>query len=385
MMTAFAKNDAVGNRKDAFVNVRRVVVKLGTRVVTVQDNKLNERVIAQLASDVAQLRKQGIQVAVVSSGAVGADMGRLGLARRPQKLAELQATAAVGQGLVMNAYKLAFRKYDIPVGQVLLTSDDLDQRQRYVNAQNTLEQLFRFGAVPIVNENDSVAVEELQPSVGENDRLAALVSHLVDAQLLAILTDVDGVFSDDPSRNPNAELIPYIQGISEDLYALVGSRGSSVSRGGMRTKLQAAGIAAQGGRMTLIANGQKNSLLGMLSGEQVGTLVVPDDRSLSGKEVWLAQSRRRGVVVVDDGAAEALVQGGKSLLPSGVVGVMGDFDAGDLVGVENVDRVEIARGLVRFGANEVGLIKGKQTGEIADILEDVQSAEVIHRDQMVVF
>lgn len=384
-MTAIAKTEEIPNRKKLFADVRRVVVKLGTRVVTVKDNELNEEVIAQLATDVAMLRERGIQVAVVSSGAVGAGMGRLGLANRPQRLAELQATAAVGQGLVMNAYKMAFRKYDIPVGQVLLTSDDLDLRQRYVNAQNTLDQLFRFGAVPIVNENDSVAVEELQLSVGENDRLAALVSHLVDAQLLAILTDVDGVFSDDPSKNTDAQLIPYIKGITEDLYALVGSRGSSVSRGGMRTKLQAAEIAAQGGRMTLIANGRKSRLDAILKGEDVGTLVVPDDRSLSGKEVWLAQSRRRGVVVVDEGAAKALVQGGKSLLPSGIVEVKGDFDAGDLVGIEDMHQVELARGLVRFGAEEVHLIRGKQTGDVAKILDDVQGTEVIHRDHMVVF
>jgi len=384
-MTASVEKDLIPNRKALFSQVRRVVVKLGTRVVTVRDNELNLDVIARLAADVAALRAQGIQVGVVSSGAVGAGMGRLGLQDRPKKLAELQATAAVGQGLVMNAYKLAFEKYGLPVGQVLLTSDDLDHRQRYLNAQNTLDQLFRLGAVPIVNENDSVAVEELQLSVGENDRLAALVSHLVDAQLLAILTDVDGVFSDDPVRNPDAKLIPYVKGITEDLYDLVGSRGSTVSRGGMRTKLRAAEIVAQGGRMALIANGRKNGLASILNGENVGTLVVPDERSLSGKQVWLAQSRRRGVVVVDDGAALALVQDGKSLLPSGVVEVMGDFDAGDLVGVENLSRVEIARGLIRFGANEMDLIRGKQTAEVAEILDDVHGAEVIHRDHMVVF
>ena len=384
-MMALAQTEAIPDRKQLLAAVRRVVVKLGTRVVTIKDNELNTDLIAQLAADVAQLRTRGIQVAVVSSGAVGAGMGRLGLVNRPQKLAELQATAAVGQGLVMNAYQLAFAKYNISVGQVLLTSDDLDHRQRYVNAQNTLDQLFRLGVVPIVNENDSVAVEELQLSVGENDRLAALVSYLVDAQLLAILTDVDGVFSDDPSQNPDAQLIPYIKGISKELYALVGSRGSSVSRGGMRTKIRAAEIAAQGGRMTLIANGRKNRLADILAGNNVGTLVVPGDKGLSGKEVWLAQSRRRGVVVVDDGASKALLQGGKSLLPSGIVGVVGDFDAGDLIGVENLQHVEIARGLVRFGSLEVDKIRGKQTGEIAHILKDAQGVEVIHRDHMVVF
>lgn len=383
-MSVFANVESV-DRKKLFASVRRVVVKLGTRVVTVKDNELNEAVIARLASDIATLRARGIQVAVVSSGAVGAGMGRLGLVNRPRKLAELQATAAVGQGLVMNAYKQAFRAYDIPVGQVLLTSDDLDHRQRYLNAQNTLDQLFRFGVVPIVNENDSVAVEELQLSVGENDRLAALVAHLVDAQLLTILTDVDGVFSGDPSQNPDAHLIPFIRGISKDLYEVVGSRGSSVSRGGMRTKLRAAEIAAMGGRMTLIAGGHHNSLVSILDGHPVGTLVVPDERSLSGKEVWLAQSRTRGVVVVDDGAAMALVEGGKSLLPSGIVDVVGDFDAGDLVGVESQQKVEIARGLVRFNAEEVYQIRGKHTHEVADLLDDAHGSVVIHRDHMVVF
>ncbi|MDA0710891.1 MAG: glutamate 5-kinase [bacterium] len=384
-MTALTNNDSIPDRRFSFAGVRRVVVKLGTRVVTIRDNELNLEVIQRLAADVFSLRARGIQVAVVSSGAVGAGMGRLGLTNRPQKLSILQATAAIGQALLMDAYKTAFGQYGLPVGQVLLTSDDLDHRQRYVNAQNTLDQLFRFGAVPIVNENDSVAVEELQLSVGENDRLAALVSHLVDAQLLAILTDVDGVFSDDPGRNAQAKLIPYLRGISEELYTMVGSNGSSVSRGGMRTKLRAAGIAAQGGRMTLIANGRKNGLGAILDGDNVGTLVVPDERSFSGKEVWLAQSKRRGVLVVDDGAARALLQGGKSLLPSGIIEVVGDFDAGDLIGIENSNHVEIARGLVRFGANEVALIQGKKTGKVSGILNDVHGSEVVHRDHMVVF
>jgi glutamate 5-kinase len=384
-MTPNAISQEIPDRKTCFASVRRVVVKLGTRVVTVRDNELNEEVIAGLAKDIAQLFKNGIQVAVVSSGAVGAGMGRLGLANRPRKLAELQATAAVGQGLLMNAYKIAFSEFGIPVGQVLLTSDDLDHRQRYLNAQNTLDQLFRLEVVPIVNENDSVAVEELQLSVGENDRLAALVSHLVGAQLLVILTDVDGLFSDNPSRNANARLIPFVKGVSKELYTLVGSPGSSVSRGGMRTKLQAAEIAAQAGRMTLIANGHKTGLAAILSGQNVGTLVVPDDPGLNSKEVWLAQSRRRGVIVVDEGAANALLKRGKSLLPSGVIEVVGDFDAGDLVGVENTDRDEIARGLVRFGAVEVNLIKGKKTAEASQVLKDSQGAEVIHRDHMVVF
>ena len=379
------KEQEVLDRKALFANVRRVVVKLGTRVVTARGNALDLAVIDRLAADIARLQARGVQVAIVSSGAVGAGMGRLGLVERPRRLAELQATAAVGQGLVMNAYKQAFERHNISVGQVLLTSDDLDNRPRYVNARNTLEQLFRYGVVPVINENDSVAVEELQLSVGENDRLAALVSHLVDAQALVLLTDVDGLFSCDPSRDPDAQLVRFVKGVSTDLYETVGAKGSAMSRGGMRTKLKAAEAVTQGGKMAVIANGCIHGLGEILEGADHGTLFVPGDRSLSGKALWLAHSRKRGGVVVDDGAAVALSDGGKSLLPSGIINVMGDFDAGELIGVETEQRVEIARGLARFGAVDVRRIQGKKTPEVASLLKVDNGAVVIHRDDMVVF
>ena len=382
-MTSCTEKDQ--DRKALFAKVRRVVVKLGTRVLTASGNALNMGVIDRLAADVAGLRARGVHVAIVSSGAVGAGMGRLGLRYRPRRLAELQATAAVGQGLMMNAYKQAFHTHDIPVGQVLLTSEDLDNRPRYVNARNTLDQLFRFGAVPIINENDSVAVEELQLSVGENDRLAALVSHLVDAELLVLLTDVDGLFSNDPSRDPDAQLIRSVQGVSEALYKRVGSAGSDLGRGGMRTKLRAAEAVTQGGQMALIANGCDYGIGKIMDGADIGTLFVPGERSLSGKALWLVHSRKRGGVVVDKGAAAALCGGGKSLLPSGIVHVVGDFEAGELIGVENEKRVEIARGLARFGAADVHKIRGKKTPEIMQILNVDNGTVVIHRDDMVVF
>ncbi len=371
------------DRKALFAKVRRVVVKLGTRVLTASGNALNIGIIEQLAADVADLRARGVQVAIVSSGAVGAGMGRLGLVHRPRRLAELQATAAVGQGLMMNAYKLAFRAHDIPVGQVLLTSEDLDNRPRYVNARNTLDQLFRFDAVPIINENDSVAVEELQLSVGENDRLAALVSHLVDADLLVLLTDVDGLFSNDPGRDPDAQLIRFVRGVPEALYERVGAAGSDLGRGGMRTKLRAAEAVTQGGQMALIANGCEYGLGVIMAAANIGTLFVPNERSLRGKALWLAHSRKRGGVVVDNGAVDALSDG-KSLLPSGIVHVVGDFEAGELIGIENEKRVEIARGLARFDADDVQKIRGKKTSEIAQILNIGSGAVVIHRDDMVV-
>ena len=347
-------------RSALFADVRRVVVKLGTRVVTAHGNTLNLAVIDRLAADVACLSARGLQVAIVTSGAVGAGMGQLGLRNRPRRLADLQATAAVGQGLVMDAYKRAFEAHGILVGQVLLTSDDLDNRTRYVNARNTLDQLFRYGVVPVVNENDSVAVEELQLSVGENDRLSAMVSHLVDADMLVLLTDVDGLFSSDPSKDPRAQLVRFVRGVPDELYATVGSSGSALGRGGMRTKLKAAEAVMQGGQMAVIANGCTNGLREILDGADCGTLFVADDRSLNSRDLWLAHSRKRGGVVVDDGAVVALSSGGKSLLPSGIVRVIGDFEVGELIGVENEQRVEVARGLTRFGAGDVRRIRGKK-------------------------
>ena len=372
------------DRKALFADVRRVVVKLGTRVVTAHGNTLNLAVIERLAADVACLKDRGLQVAIVTSGAVGAGMGHLGVSNRPRRLADLQATAAVGQGLVMDAYKRAFEAHGILVGQVLLTSDDLDNRTRYVNARNTLDQLFRYGVVPVVNENDSVAVEELQLSVGENDRLSAMVSHLVDADMLVLLTDVDGLFSSDPAKDPNAQLVRSVHGMPSELYAAVGSSRGTLGRGGMRTKLRAAEAVMQGGQMAVIANGCTNGLLEILDGADCGTLFVADNRSLNSRDLWLAHSRKRGGVVVDDGAVVALSDGGKSLLPSGIVRVIGDFEVGELIGVESEQRVEVARGLTRFGADDVRRIRGKKTPEVAEILGIDNGAVVIHRDDMVV-
>ncbi len=372
------------DRSALFADVRRVVVKLGTRVVTARGNTLNLAVIDRLAADVACLRDRGLQVAIVTSGAVGAGMGQLGVSNRPRRLADLQATAAVGQGLVMDAYKRAFEAYGVLVGQVLLTSDDLDNRTRYVNARNTLDQLFRYGVVPVINENDSVAVEELQLSVGENDRLSAMVSHLVDADMLVLLTDVDGLFSSDPTKDPDAQLVQFVRGMPEALYATVESSGSALGRGGMRTKLRAAEAVMRGGQMAVIANGCTNGLREILDGADCGTLFISDNRNLNSRDLWLAHSRKRGGVVVDDGAVVALSDGGKSLLPSGIVRVIGDFEVGELIGIESEQRVEVARGLTRFGADDVRRIRGKKTPEVAEILGINNGAVVIHRDDMVV-
>ncbi len=380
----YVRNRICAERKMLFENVRRVVVKLGTRVVTLPDHALNLKLIERLVSDVIGLHRMGIDVAVVSSGAVGAGMGRLGLEERPRRLSALQATAAVGQGLVMNAYKLAFRAHRIPVGQVLLTADDLDNRRRYVNARSTLDELFRFGAVPILNENDSVAVEELQLSVGDNDRLSALVAHLVDADLLVILTDVDGLYSADPDRNADARLIARVEEVRPEMIERAGKAGSHVSLGGMRSKLEAAQSVMRGGRMAVIANGHKIGLGQILAGLPAGTLFLAARERLPGRKLWIANSRLHGAVVVDDGAVDAIVKRGKSLLPSGIVKVVGAFEAGELIGVEDRRRLEVARGLVKYGSDEVQRILGKTTAEAVSILDVETGGEVVHRDDLVV-
>lgn len=369
-------------RTELFKDIKRVVVKLGTRVVTVHQNELNHTAIQKLAEDVAELKSSGVQVAIVSSGAVGAGMGRLGLKARPSRIPELQATAAVGQGLLMNAYKQAFRDHGVAIGQVLLTADDLDDRQRYVNVRNTLEELFRLGAVPIVNENDSVAIEEIR--VGDNDRLSALVAHLIDANLLAVFTNVDGLFSDDPNQNRDAEFFPVVDEVTSEMIERAGEGRSDLGLGGMRTKLQAAESVTLGGRMMVIANGLTTRIIDLLSGKEVGTLFLAGKGRMRSRKLWLASLNRKGSVVVDDGAVEAIWKRGKSLLPSGVLEVVGEFDAGELIGVEDPAHKEVARGLARYGSAEIRKILGKQTSEVASILAVGSGEEVIHRDDMVV-
>ncbi len=381
-MTAGTQDLSAVDRRALLAGARRIVLKIGTRVLTVHGNELNLDVIERVAKEIAALRDADVQVAVVSSGAVGAGMGRLGLRERPRRIPELQATAAIGQGLLMNAWKLAFRRFDIPTGQVLLTDDGLEDRWRYVNAMNTLDALFRFCAVPIVNENDSVAVEENK--VGDNDRLAALVSHLVEADLLVTYTTVDGLFSDDPTRTDGARHIPVVSEVTTDMIEQAGAAGSAVSLGGMRTKLEAARSVGRAGVPTVIADGRSASLIKILEGGDVGTLFLPTQDRMQGRKRWIANTRRKGSVVVDEGAVKALTSAGKSLLPPGVQCVTGSFDAGDLIGVEAPDGREVARGLVRYGADALRQIVGKQTHEVANILTGVEGEAVIHRDDLVV-
>ncbi len=375
----------MSDRKSLFKNVKRLVVKLGTRVITIGDNALDAGRIERIADDVAALRQRGIEVAIVTSGAIGAGMGRLGLSARPRAIPELQAAAAVGQSLLMNAYKLAFRRHDLAVGQILLTADDLRERARYVNARNTLEALFRFNAVPVINENDSVAVDELLDiRVGDNDTLSACVTHLIRADLLVLLSDVDGLYSGDPRRDGDARLIPVVDRITPELLAFAGGSGSDVGVGGMRTKLRAAETVTAAGGMMVIADGARVNLLDLLDGQETGTVFLPRPGRLTDRKRWIAFApARKGAVTVDDGAARAIGQEGRSLLPSGIVEVRGTFDAGEIIDVQH-RKETVARGLTRYSSDEVEKIRGLKSSQITPVLGRPGGDEVIHRDDMVV-
>lgn len=372
------------SRKVLFKDVQRIVVKLGTRVLTTSDHTLDVDLIQQVADQVAALRTRGIQTAVVSSGAIGAGMGRLELRSRPRSLPQLQAAAAIGQNQLMYGYEQAFGKHGLPIGQVLLTTDDvLNNRVRYLNVRSTFTALFEYGAVPIVNENDSVATDEIR--LGDNDTLSAHVTNLVGADLLIILTDLDGLYSADPRRNTGSTLVPLVEHITPEIEALAGSPGSEVAVGGMRTKIEAAKIVTGSGEMMIIANGKKDSLIDLLDGKDLGTLFLAQTDKRASRKRWIAFNMdRKGTVEIDAGAAKALVEGGSSLLASGIVAAYGTFELGDMIGILDPSGREIARGLTNYSTEELSRIYGRKSSEFEKILGYRSYDEVVHRDSLAV-
>jgi len=362
-----------------------VVVKVGTRVLTDAAGKLDRETVASLAEQVAELVDLGRKVVVVSSGAVGAGLGKLGLPRRPTDIGKLQAVAAVGQSHLMQAYEQALSAHGRHAGQVLLTADGLDNRARYLNARNTILELLAFGAVPIINENDTTSVEELQLSFGDNDRLAAIVTNLIRAPLLILLSDVEGLFDRDPA-DPAAQRIATVSRIDEKILALALDNTSGLSKGGMASKLAAARIATTAGEAVIIASGRRPGVLGaLLRGEPLGTLFLPEGLSVRSRKRWIGfAAQSRGTIVIDEGACRAIAQRGSSLLAIGVVGVEGEFSKGDLVSLSNREGIEYARGLSNYSADEVRRIRGLKTGQIAAALGHCPYREVIHRDNMTV-
>jgi glutamate 5-kinase len=363
---------------------RRVVVKVGTRLLTDATGNLKLEYIEKLVHELAQLKNEGHELILVSSGAIGAGVGKLGMTRRPTAIPEKQAAAAVGQGLLIQIYEKYFADYGLVVAQILLTRSDLISRRRCINASNTVLTLLRWGVIPIINENDTVSVEEIK--FGDNDRLSALVAALIDANLLIILTTVDGLYDGNPQQE-GARLIPVVKKITRDIKAIAGPSGDDLATGGMITKLKAAEIVTKSGIGMYIANGTDPTILGrILKGEQLGTYFQPEKNVLNRRKRWIAYGRVvRGSIVIDDGAKIALCQGGKSLLPVGVIQVKGEFKRGDLISVYDRSDNEVGRGLSNFSSEELLLIMRHSSSQIPALLGRPAEEEVIHRDNLVVY
>ncbi len=362
-----------------------VVVKVGTRVLTTPEGTLNEARIAALAEEIHAILDSGRKVVVVSSGAVGAGMGRIGMRQRPRDLAQLQAVAAMGQSYLVQVYDRSLRAFGRHAAQILLTANDLDDRTRYLNVRNTIFTLFDLGAVPIINENDTVSVEELQTTFGDNDRLAAMVTNLIRAPLLVLLSDVDGLYDGDP-RSPGAKLISTITRLDDSVMALVRDVKTGMSKGGMASKLVAARMATVAGENVVIASGkQPGNLARILAGEPVGTLVVAQGSVITSRKRWIGfTAQTRGHLVLDDGARRAIEKEGRSLLAIGILDASGPFKKGDVVSLRDRAGSEFARGLINYPAEEVLRIKGLKTDAIASALGHCPYQEVIHRDNMAV-
>jgi len=362
---------------------KRLVVKLGSRVVARGDGTLDHSVFEWLADDVARLMKNGTQVAVVSSGAVAAGMGRLGLSQRPKLIPEIQAVAAVGQINLVWTYKEIFGKKDLTVGQILLTRDDLENRRRYQNAKSALEVLLNKGAVPIINENDTVVVDEIK--FGDNDSLSAMTANLSEADCLVILSDVEGFYDKDPKVHSDARLLRTVAAVDETVESFVGKSKTAFGTGGMGSKLLAAKRAAHGGAAVVIASGHRpHALWNVLMENGPGTWFPPMEDRLTRRKHWIAYTLTpAGSLAVDQGAAQALMGKGKSLLPKGIKKVEGAFERGDCVEIFGPSGTVIARGLTNYSASEVREIAGLATWEIADKLGYEYSDEVVHRDDMV--
>ncbi|MDP3009587.1 MAG: glutamate 5-kinase [Methylococcales bacterium] len=367
-----------------FHSVKRVVVKIGSSLLTKGGKGLDKTAIAEWVRQMSVLKHQNIDVILVSSGAVAEGVARLGLKSRPTTLHELQATAAVGQMGLVRVFDDNFQQHSLHAAQVLLTHDDLSDRQRYLNARSTLLTLLKFGAVPVINENDTVATEEIR--FGDNDTLAALVANLVEADLLIILTDQQGLFTGDPSVYPDATLISEISVNDERLNSMAGDSRSGLGRGGMSTKVRAARLAARSGAATIVVAGIAEQVITeVLAGADIGTHFLPDVEPLVARKRWLAgQLQVKGQVVLDAGAVNVLQSHGKSLLAVGVKSVSGSFNRGELVSCVDDAGVEIARGLINYNHTDSRLIAGKSSTEFEQILGYADDLELIHRDNMVV-
>jgi glutamate 5-kinase len=369
--------------RSKFTHVKRVVIKIGSSLLTKGGQGLDKQSIEAWVSQMADLRRRSIDVVLVSSGSVAEGMSRLGLKIRPKTLHELQAAASVGQMGLVRVFDDNFQQHGLHAAQVLLTHDDLSDRQRYLNARSTLLTLLKFGVVPVINENDTVATEEIR--FGDNDTLAALVANLIEAELLIILTDQKGLFTGDPGLYPDAQLISEISVNDESLDKMAGDSRSGLGKGGMSTKVRAARLASRSGAATIVAAGAHDNIITeVLAGSDLGTHFLPDIEPLLARKRWLAgQLQVKGKLTLDAGAVRMLTSNGKSLLAVGVKSVSGHFERGELVSCFDESGLEIARGLINYGKADALLIAGKSSSEFESILGYSDDSELIHRDNMV--
>lgn len=371
--------------REALKKANRIVIKVGTSTITYANGKRNFSQIDRLAREISDLQNQGKEMILVTSGAVAVGVDRMGLPGKPKTIPGKQAAAAVGQGVLMHTYEKFFADYGQIVAQVLITKTEAIDRHRYTNTRNTFMELMRQRVIPIVNENDVVALDELK--IGDNDNMSALVAGIVDADLVIILSDVDGLYTANPQTHPDAVIVPEVAEITPEIEASAGGVGSARGTGGMATKIQAAKAATSSGIHLVIASGtEKNAITRVLQGEELGTLFVSRENRLQFRKRWLAFGAKiAGSIVVDDGCAKAIRKaGGCSVLPAGVFAVQGEFLPGSTVSVIDKDAHELARGLVHYSSAELEQIKGCNSGEIAKILGHKNFDEVIHRDDLVI-
>lgn len=368
--------------RDKFARAHRIVVKVGTSTLTYTNGQLNLQRIERLVREMADLHNRDIEVLLVSSGAIGVGANRIGLKKIPTSLPDKQALAAIGQGALMQLYEKLFSEYSKTVAQVLLSREDLDERMRYLNATNALLAMLSMKVIPVINENDTVAVEEIK--FGDNDTLSALVAGLVDADLLIILSDVNGLYSADPRQNEDAVLLGRVTEITPEMEGNSMNRGSSFSSGGMYTKLKAARMCMASGISMVIADSEEiNVIRRIVGGEEIGTYFVPREKKMHARDKWIAFGTLvQGRIVIDSGASTALLNKGKSLLPSGIKEVQGEFERGAVVAVGTQSQEEIARGIVNYNSSEIRQIAGQKTGEIIKILGTKDYDEVIHRNNL---
>jgi glutamate 5-kinase len=369
-------------RKDLFGRIKRCVIKVGTGVLT-RDEDIDVKVINRLAREMSWLMDEGYEVILVSSGAIGSGVKKMGVIERPAQIPEKQAVAAVGQPSLMLAYEKAFGRHKKRVAQILLTRDDLCNRKRHLNARNTLNVLLGWQVLPIINENDTVVVDELK--FGDNDNLSAMITHLMDAQILISLTDTDGLYDKDPQANEDASLVPLVSKIDRALERAASDIPGAFGMGGMSSKVQTAKKVTTSGIPMIIASGLKpNVLKSLFQGKDVGTLFLPTRQRMASRKCWIAFTlKEKGAIRVDKGAARAICEQGKSLLPIGITEVEGDFGEGAMVCCLDPDGVPVARGLVNYGAADIRRLKGLRTSQIEKALGHKHYDEVIHRDNLV--